>query len=178
VPGVETYSYVPQGGPSVSNGEGLSVYVPGHVSQPGTTPLLGATEENGLLSAWHPSAMSGTIGIPVKEPATYEPVYRGGSIKGPGKLNTIDFKVGESYRLRAVGLEPVHTQQMVTPNGQPVTRVDYRYQYEAQKRTIFGPQETYGFIDSDWTRVSSENVDGLVKDNEVARANIPKWRRP
>jgi hypothetical protein len=172
VPGVEAYKLPPNPNGSLSSPSTAQVYIPGHV-QPGTATLPEASWDNGLLSAWHPNVTGKTVSIPVKEAPTYEPVYRGGSIKTPGKLGSIDVSVNQSYQIRAVGLEPVETQQMVTPNGQPVTRVNYQYQYEVRKRTVGTLQGINGWRTSDWEPVSREEVDNLTRNNGVAQANIP-----
>ncbi|WP_314176454.1 hypothetical protein [Streptomyces winkii] len=170
---MEAYKLPPSPSGSLSSPDTAQVYVPGHVPQPATAALPEASWENGLLSAWHPNIKGQTISIPVKEPATYEPAYRGGSIKAPGKLGSVDVSVNESYQVRAVGLEPVETQQMVTPDGQPVTRVNYRYQYEVRKRTVGTVNGINGWGTSDWKRVSTDELGDLVGDNGVAKANLP-----
>jgi hypothetical protein len=173
VPGVDAYKLPPNPEGGATSPYSANVYLPGHVVPPSAGPLPEASPENGLLSAWHPNIKGQTMSIPVKEAPTYEPTYRGGNIKAPGKLGSIDVSVNQSYQIRAVGMEPVESQQMVTPDGRPVTRVNYEYQYEVRKRTVGTVQGIHGWGESDWKRVSADEVANLVRSDSVAAANVP-----
>jgi hypothetical protein len=172
---VEAYERPPSPEEGVSSAEFASVYVPGHV-QPGPAKFPEASKDNGLLSGWHPNDTDQTMSIPVKQPATYEPTFAGGNIKAPSKFETIDVESDQSYQIRAVGLEPVGTQQMVTPNGQPVTRVDYQYQYEVRKRTTLTFNGIGGWRETDWEPVSTEEAGNLVGRNHLAESSLPGWQ--
>ncbi|QPP07398.1 hypothetical protein G4Z16_14535 [Streptomyces bathyalis] len=172
---MDAYKLPPSPNGSFSTPSTAQVYIPGHVPPPDTATLPEASWDNGLLSAWHANIKGETMSIPYKEPATYEPTYRGGSIKAPGKIGSIDVSVNQDYQIRAVGMEPVESQHILTPEGQPVTRVNYEYQYEVRKRTVGTVQGIHGWTESEWKRVSTEEVANLVSKDSVAKTNLPGW---
>lgn len=169
---MDAYKLPPSPDGSVTSPYSAQVYLPGHVAPPSAGPLPEASWDNGLLSAWHPNLTGRNVSIPVSTPGTTE-LVNGRSVTKPGKLESIDVSVNRSYQIRAVGMEPVESQQMLTPDGRPVTRVDYEYQYEVRKKTNVVVNEINFPADSDWKRVSADDVAGLVRNNGVAEANLP-----
>ncbi|WP_189035289.1 hypothetical protein [Streptomyces daqingensis] len=172
MPGLDAYKPAPSASGNITSPYSATVYLPGHVDPPSAGPLPEASWKNGLLSAWHPNTTGDKVSIPVKQPGETVQV-NGRPMTKPGKLEAFDLSVDRSYQIRAVGMDAVDSQQMVTPQGQRVTRVNYEYQYEVREGTNVIFNEINFPSDSEWKRVSTENVADLVRNNGVASANLP-----
>lgn len=171
---MDAYKLPPSPDGGITSPYSAQVYVPGHVAPPSAGTLPEASWDNGLLSAWHPNLTGQKVSIPVSLRGETE-LVNGRSVTKPGKLEAIDVSVDQSYQIRAVGMEPVESQQMLTPEGQPVTRVNYVYQYEVRKGTNVIVNEINFPSNSGWKRVSTDEVADLVRNNGVASANLPGW---
>lgn len=177
MPGVPVAYKLPEhdsGG--MENPFGATVFVPGHVDPPTAAPLEEASWENGLLSAKHPAHTGEKVGVPVKQPSEVTQLSGGRRMTGPSRRELVDVSLDRDYQLRAVEIEPVSSQHMITPKGQPVTQVNYTYDYEVHQGTVFTVNGISVFGHSPWKPVSTENVSRLVSGNGVAAANIPSRR--